>query len=215
MKTKYRILLAASAVLAAAICAIEVPDCIKRPAPAWTESEKEIIGRAQGGVMRVLKTDISEDSTILKSTSLPVRHSDFDSHVLDCLIKGMLATVQDTANPGVGIAAPQVGILRRVIIVQRFDKPDKPFEAYLNPEITYASDSMRIGGEGCLSVPYTYGKVRRPAKIGAMYIKYGESSSTYDTMSGFTAAIFQHEYDHLNGNLFTERADTTFKTDRR
>jgi len=214
MKTEYRKLTTA-AVLAAALCAIFLAGCTERPAAGWTKSEKETINRSQGGIMRVLKTDIEEDSALLRSKSLPVSPADFDSPELDALIKGMLATVQDTASPGVGIAAPQVGIGRKVILVQRFDKPGEPFEAYINPTIVYYSDSMRTGGEGCLSVPCTYGQVRRSAEIRVQYEKRDGSGRADETVGGFTAAIFQHEVDHLYGILFTERADTTFKNDRR
>lgn len=161
--------------------------------------------------MRVLRTDNNADSTLLRTESTNIAAEDFSSPELQTLISGMLATVQDTVQPGVGIAAPQVGIFRRLIIVQRFDKSGEPFEPYLNPRITWYSDSLRTGGEGCLSVPDIYGKVTRPSQIVVEFDKADGSGRTSDTVSGFTAVIFQHEADHLDGILFTDRMTETVK----
>jgi peptide deformylase len=116
----------------------------------------------------------------------------------------MYATVKDTANPGVGIAAPQIGINKNVIWVQRFDKVGEPFEACLNPKITWRSALMRKGAEGCLSIPDIKGDVLRSYTIRISY--YDMDGKFHDEMvEGFTAVIFQHETDHLLGILFTDR----------
>jgi peptide deformylase len=118
----------------------------------------------------------------------------------------MLATVQNPENEGVGIAAPQVGILRRVVAVQRFDKEGEPFEFYVNPEIVEFGDEMELGGEGCLSVPDFSGDVWRAQRIVIKYRdeKFAEHT---ETIEGFTAVIFQHEIDHLDGILYIDRME--------
>jgi len=113
--------------------------------------------------------------------------------------------VQDPQNTGVGIAAPQVGILRRMIAVQRFDKPGEPFECYVNPEIVGRSAARTAGREGCLSVPETSGTVLRADRIVLRYLDETTMRPVTDTVEGFTAVIFQHEIDHLDGVLFIDR----------
>ena len=109
-------------------------------------------------------------------------------------------------DDGIGIAAPQVGILRRMIAVQRFDKPGEPFEFYLNPEIVESSAETAPGREGCLSIPGLAGTVVRAQRIVLRYRdeRFAEKTETID---GFTAVIFQHETDHLDGILYTDRTD--------
>lgn len=176
----------------------------------WKQEEVSIINNSGGEIMNLMKTNIKTDSLLLRTPSEPLSLQDMQDPLFETLIKGMLSTVQDTAMPGVGIAAPQVGILRRVILVQRFDLEGEPFIAYVNPEIIEYSDSVRIGGEGCLSIPDVYGKVSRAATI---IVKYDtcDGKQGIDTVSGFTAAIFQHETDHLNGILFTDRMEEIIK----
>jgi peptide deformylase len=138
---------------------------------------------------------------VLQSVSANV---DLKDELLPLLTQRMLATVKDTVNPGVGIAAPQIGINRNVIWVQRFDKPGEPFEVYLNPKITWRSALMRKGTEGCLSIPDIRGDVLRNYTIRITY--YDLAGKHHDEMvEGFTAVIFQHETDHLIGILFTDR----------
>ena len=116
----------------------------------------------------------------------------------------MYATVQDEASKGVGIAAPQIGINRNAVWVQRFDKEGEPFEFIINPKITWYSDIVRHGREGCLSIPDIFGKVYRSLVLRLEY--YDLDGNFHDeTVEGFTAVIFQHEYDHLTGTLFTDR----------
>jgi peptide deformylase len=107
----------------------------------------------------------------------------------------------------VGIAAPQVGVNRRVVLVKRLDRePDKPIEAYLNPEIAEFSEEKVVDWEGCLSIPAGFGKVRRAESITVTYETPGGERKT-EKISGFTARIFQHEIDHLDGVLFIDRKE--------
>ena len=116
----------------------------------------------------------------------------------------MYLAVTDSLHPGVGIAAPQVGINRNVIWVQRFDKPGEPLELYLNPKITWRSKLLRKGVEGCLSIPDTMGLVLRNYTIRLTYQDI-DGMHHEEMVEGFTAVIFQHETDHLYGILFTDR----------
>lgn len=167
-----------------------------------SDAERALVtGGDRNAKMRVLQVTNAPDLKVLQSVSTDVNLKD-ESLLL--LTQRMLATVKDTANAGVGIAAPQVGINKNVIWVQRFDKQGEPFEAYLNPKITWRSKLMRKGAEGCLSIPDIRGDVLRSYTIRLTY--YDLSGQHHDEMvEGFTAVIFQHETDHLLGILFTDR----------
>lgn len=150
---------------------------------------------------RVLLTTSEKDTKILKSISEDIDPKDPS---IKLLADRMYATVQDEASKGVGIAAPQIGINRNAVWVQRFDKKNEPFEFFINPKITRYSDIVRHGREGCLSIPDIFGKVYRSLVIRLEY--YDLKGKFHDeTVEGFTAVIFQHEYDHLLGTLFTDR----------
>ena len=114
------------------------------------------------------------------------------------------ATVRDSLNEGVGIAAPQVGISRQLVAVQRLDKTGEPFEFYVNPEIIYFSQDTVLGQDGCLSIPGRMGAVYRSKEIVVRYRDELSFEWRQDTVREFTARIFQHEIDHLNGILYTD-----------
>ena len=149
--------------------------------------------------MRVLQVTNPKDFKILKDVSRPVDAKDPN---LKLLAERMLATVKD--EQGVGIAAPQVGLNIKAIWVQRFDKEGKPFEFFVNPEIKWMSSALRLGAEGCLSIPNERGEVYRSLVIDLAYETL-DGEKKRELVEGFTAVIFQHEYDHLMGRLFTER----------
>ena len=171
-------------------------------AQKMNETERSLINAGdKKTMMRVLQITNPADLKVLQSVSASV---DIKDETLPLLTQRMLATVKDTASPGVGIAAPQVGINRNIIWVQRFDKVGEPFEVYLNPKITWRSALMRKGTEGCLSIPDIRGDVMRNYTIRLTY--YDLEGKHHDEMvEGFTAVIFQHETDHLIGILFTDR----------
>ena len=142
-----------------------------------------------------------------KILSTPCTDIDINDPLLPILKERMYLTVRDSANDGVGIAAPQVGVNRNLCWVQRFDKPGEPFEFYINPRILWYSTLKQKGPEGCLSIPDIRGEVIRSYAINISYFK--EDGSYYtESVEGFTAVIFQHEYDHLSGILFPERIAT-------
>jgi peptide deformylase len=170
----------------------------------FTLKEKRVIRK--GGmdeVMQIMLVGNRADSVILykKSRNILVNPR---SKQLTKLVQRMYTTVRDTNNPGVGIAAPQVGINKRIIWVQRFDKQEKPFEAYLNTHIVYYSKTKSEGLEGCLSIPGYRGLVNRSDTIVVNYDIIGQTNLS-DTITGFTSVIFQHEIDHLEGVLYTDR----------
>lgn len=148
------------------------------------------------------------DSLLLRTRCKRVGKKLMQNSYFDTLVMRMKATVQDTMNPGVGIAAPQVGILKRLIWVQRFDKEGMPFEYYINPKITQYSIDKQECLEGCLSIPGKRGTTQtRSYTIKISYRdKYGEKRK--EVVDGFTAVIFQHEIDHLNGILFIDHLKT-------
>lgn len=154
-------------------------------------------------MLRVMQTTIYEDSLILRKPSARVNPGKNDE-TLQLLISRMYKSMRDTLRPGVGIAAPQVGINRRVIWVQRLDKEGSPFEVYLNPKIIQYSKLTRKGFEGCLSIPDCREEVCRSYTIMVSYTTLNGLRKT-EMMEGFSAVIFQHEVDHLKGILFTDR----------
>lgn len=215
---------------------------------------------AADSIMRVLTIDDPADCLVLRAPSHDLSDDALLSSDYEKLAELMVATVTHPSQDGVGIAGPQVGLNRRVVAVQRFDKEpvlragrlDHPFEVYPNIRLVWASDSLAAGPEGCLSVPDRRGDVLRSTEI---VIEYADmvfttadepnSSDRHasqpsenqkltlnrlchpphaiqrnrlnrsilretipivrDTVSGFTAVIFQHEIDHLEGVLYIDR----------
>lgn len=175
----------------------------------FSENELLVIHAGGAGIMRLYTVDNPADSVLLRSKSAAVQEEMLTSPDFSLLVNRMLATVNDPDNEGVGIAAPQVGILRRIIAVQRFDKEGEPFEVYVNPEIVFYSGNKISGIEGCLSVPGMRGRVARAAEITLRYRDSKTFEEREETVSGYTAVIFQHETDHLNGRLYTDIASET------
>lgn len=174
-------------------------------ASSFTESEKTVIRSGEKEIMALVTVRSDKSSrSILRQMARPLSRKMLATDAYKDLRRRMLATVQDPNDEGVGIAAPQVGISRRIIAVQRYDKPGEPFEIYINPKILSRSDSLVAGMEGCLSVPGLYGKVERAQNIRLCYRDEHYRQHT-EEVKGFTAVIFQHEVDHLNGILFTDR----------
>ena len=167
---------------------------------ALTESEIEFINSAEK--MRVFKNNAEDDDAVLRNIS---KKALMNSKGYDVLEKKMMESLLE--EKGVGIAAPQVGVNRRVIIVQRLDKEEKPLEYYYNPVITEKRGDLVEGWEGCLSVPEGFGKVMRSQDIDIEYDKIeGENIVRFkEKIEGWTAVIFQHEIDHLDGILFIDK----------
>lgn len=156
--------------------------------------------------MRVWKIDAISDSLLLRQKCSDVIFNSSDT-VLSSFIKKLHKTVIDSVNQGVGIAAPQVGVLKNIIWVQRFDKLNYPFEVYINPTITYYSEDKQPCREGCLSIPNRIDTTQIRSQL--IEIKYLDKDglSRNESVEGFTAVIFQHEIDHLNGILYIDHLD--------
>jgi len=119
------------------------------------------------------------------------------------LVKRMEKSLLST-DGGVGIAAPQVGINRKIIWVQRFDKAGEPLEYFINPVITWRSELQNLGPEGDLSIPEFRDQFYRSKVIRLEYVDLkGQKFS--EMVEGFTAVIFQHEIDHLFGILISDK----------
>lgn len=176
--------------------------------PKAFTKEEQIIIRQADSVMYV--TVLPEDSLVLRTPSVDLTPAELKSRDLQTLMAKMLSTVRSPQQDGVGIAAPQVGIDKRVIWVQRFDKEGGPFECYLNPHLDSLFGELGKGPEGCLSVPPMRGLVPRRTGVIVSYLHPETLRLQRDTVTGYTAVIFQHECDHLDGRLYIDRADTVF-----
>jgi len=156
--------------------------------------------------MRVFKITNKADSILLRKKSSHIK-PDPNNQILKTFVKRLYATVRDSISMGVGIAAPQVGILKNIIWVQRFDKENLPFEVYLNPKITKYSSIKQSVTEGCLSIPNRSDMLNsRSLSIDIEYDTMNAEHKT-ETITDFTAVIFQHEIDHLSGILYLDHLE--------
>lgn len=171
-------------------------------AQQFTAEEKQLIqSGTEKTMLKVIQVTDAKELEVLTASSSDV---DVKDNLLPLLAKRMFLSMRDPANPGIGIAAPQVGINKNVFWVQRFDKEGEPFEFYANPKIVWRSALLRKGMEGCLSIPEIRGDVLRNYTIQLIYWDQ-DGEFHEEVVEGFTAVVFQHEYDHLNGILFTDR----------
>lgn len=168
----------------------------------FTNEEKSLIESNSTEMMRVYNLVNDTDSIVLNSISKPIDPKDKFTKLL---ADRMLLSVNDPEHKGVGIAAPQVGINRRMVLVQRFDKENKPFELFINPEIIWSSELMQKGPEGDLSFE-DRGEVMRHYIVQVKYFNLNGEVIT-EILEGFTSVIFQHERDHLDGILLTDRIE--------
>jgi peptide deformylase len=118
------------------------------------------------------------------------------------LADDMLATMYDA--PGIGLAAIQVGIAKRMLVIDLSKEgEDKKPQVFINPEILASSDEHSTYEEGCLSIPDYYAEVERPARITVKHINIEGKEETIEA-DGLLATCLQHEIDHLNGVLFID-----------
>lgn len=170
----------------------------------FTAREKELID-APGEVMKVFTIADPQDSLLLRQPCLDLSPEMIAGDDYKMLAAKMISTVTSPEQDGVGIAGPQVGILRRVVAVQRFDKEGEPFEVYPNIRIVLRDGDLVPGPEGCLSVPNRRGEVLRYRDITISYTDPVSLEEVVERVEGFTAVIFQHETDHLDGVLYIDR----------
>ena len=160
-----------------------------------------------------LRTIVTLPDPVLKRKAREVTTFDKNLHTL---LDDMVETMREA--PGVGLAAPQIGLSERIIVIEYFEKEEleevenapKKVWALINPEIVKASEEMLFGAEGCLSIPGIVGEVERHAEVQVKALnKHGKPVKI--KAKGWLARIFQHEIDHLNGIMFTERATRLWK----
>ncbi len=142
---------------------------------------------------------LTDEDPLLRKTSREV--SEITPRI-ETLVEDMLDTLYETGN-GIGLAAPQVGVLRRVFVIDLQEDEDSQPLVFINPEI-YETDGSQVNQEGCLSVPGRWGEVERPAhlRVRALNAK-GEPFDMEAT--GLLATCICHENDHLDGILFTDK----------
>jgi peptide deformylase len=135
----------------------------------------------------------------LKLKSQPVEVVDDE---LRALMDDMLETMYDA--PGIGLAAVQIGVPKRVIVMDLARSEDAPEPRYfVNPEILWSSEETEPYEEGCLSVPEIFDEIERPAKVRLRYLDYHGKQIEEDA-EGMYAVCIQHEMDHLEGVLFID-----------
>lgn len=141
---------------------------------------------------------------ILKLISKPVEVFD---DALQILIDDMFETMYDA--PGIGLAAIQVGVPKRVLVIDLQEKDEETDETintprvFINPEVLEESEELSVYNEGCLSVPEQYADVARPAVIKAKWLDR-DGTPHLETLDGMIATCLQHEMDHLDGILFID-----------
>lgn len=178
---------------------------------SFTERELEIIYNGDENTpLRILQTTDKVDSLILRMQSEEI---DADSitgnESLQLIIKRLQATLYDSG--GVGIAAPQVGVLKNIFLFTRVNDPEQSVQIAINPKIVdHPFETVCFERDGCLSIPEISRNSRRFPWIDVEYFDEAgnlkkERLEGYSRTGDFTAVIFQHEYDHLNGILFTDR----------
>ena len=126
--------------------------------------------------------------------------------VFDDGLKKLVADMAETmyAAPGIGLAAIQVGVPKRVIVMDISREEDgKQPRYFVNPEILWASEEVVPYEEGCLSVPEIYDEVERPARVKLRYLNY-QGEAVEEDAEGLFAVCIQHEMDHLEGVLFID-----------
>jgi peptide deformylase len=139
------------------------------------------------------------DEKILRQTSTPIKQVDDDARAL---FDDMLETMYDA--PGIGIAAIQIGVPRRAVVIDLTKEGEEKKPLFLaNPEVVWSSDILGDYEEGCLSIPEFYEMVERPKEVKVRYLdRFGEAQEIM--ASGLLATCLQHEIDHLNGVLFID-----------
>lgn len=148
--------------------------------------------------MAVLPILLHPDPRLKKSCE-PI--GDVDAEIRK-LADSMMMTMYDA--PGIGLAAPQVGVLKRIFVMDCASKDEEPApQVIINPEITWASDDINVHNEGCLSLPELFEDIERPASIQLAFLDQ-DGKPQEMTLDGIQATCAQHEIDHLNGTLFID-----------
>jgi len=146
-----------------------------------------------------LRQILTEPNEVLRQKSLPVDKVDKE---LQILMDDMLETMY--AAPGIGLAAIQVGVPKRIIVLDIEQKEGKKNPLYfINPEIIKKSENLSTYEEGCLSVPGQFAEIDRPDRCHIKYLDYNGEKKEINA-EGMLATCIQHEMDHLEGILFID-----------
>jgi len=173
-----------------------------------TKNELDLIGKYDEYTpFRVLEVSFPEELKILRAKNEDVK---FDHDLaLKQLISRLKVTLKE--EQGVGIAAPQVGINRNLFLFVRVDKEEEPVEVAINPRIVnHPEETVCFEYDGCLSIPGVSGNSVRYPWVDVEYTneqgkRVKERLEGYSRRANFVGVIFQHEYDHLQGVLFTDK----------
>ncbi len=145
------------------------------------------------------KQIITIPDPLLRKVSAPVT-------LVDTEVKNLMDDMLETmyAAPGIGLAAVQVGVLKRIIVIDLSKEDEKKDPLFIvNPQITFKSDKLISYEEGCLSIPNQFAEVKRPSSCKVNFLDY-EGKKREINADGLLATCIQHEVDHLNGVLFID-----------
>lgn len=171
----------------------------------FSEQDLAIINTNPDSLLHIYTIDNPEELKVLRKPSADLAPKVIHSDDYRLLAERMIRTLADSTVGGVGLAAPQIGINKAVIAVQRFDKPGAPIEVYPNIRIVSTSEEIDISLEGCLSIPGKRDYVDRFLGVEIEFYSIGQKKMIRDTVYQYPAFIFQHEIDHLSGTLYTDR----------
>ena len=154
-----------------------------------------------------IKTILTEPNKILRQVSNPVDHvGEEEQKLMDDMLETMYAA------PGIGLAAIQIGIPKRIIVMDiSREKENKNPLHFVNPEIVWKADEDIIYEEGCLSVPNQFAEINRPKECHVKYLDYFGQPQLFKA-EGLLATCIQHEIDHLEGILFIDYLSKLKKT---
>ena len=154
-----------------------------------------------------IKTILTEPNKILRQISNPVDHvGEEEQKLMDDMLETMYAA------PGIGLAAIQIGIPKRIIVMDiSREKENKNPLHFVNPEIVWKADEDIIYEEGCLSVPNQFAEINRPKECHVKYLDYFGQPQLFKA-EGLLATCIQHEIDHLEGILFIDYLSKLKKT---
>jgi peptide deformylase len=194
------------------LLSLQVTASFSQRTSSFTERELEIIGNgAEDSMFRILQTTDPVDSLILRMSSSDILNPDSiaEDEALQLLISRLRITMDQAG--GVGIAAPQVGVLKNVFLFMRVDLPESPVQVVINPRIiSHATETICFERDGCLSIPNKSGNSERYPWIDVEFWDekgefHREHLEGFSRRGNFAAIIFQHEWDHLHGVLYIDK----------
>lgn len=160
---------------------------------------------------------VPENHPVLHAMAENITSEEFSAGLVNKIVKDLRQAIKTYKVDGftaVAIAAPQIGISKRVFIIedQSNERDSLPTIIAVNPRFLKMSKKTHVAGEGCLSIPDKYGMVRRSTNVTLE--AYDENGQKFSRgAGGLLAQIMQHEYDHLDGILFTDRAEKVWTKD--